>query len=108
MSRCYLKSKDNKTVVVGIDPGLECWFAQVYLEASLFINEEYEEEIGEDEIILEYPVCSRNKLLEVIEKYTDTEDPYTKQAIHYIILDYDPGLIDPNKYKEEKKDDATS
>ena len=84
MSRCYLKSKDEKTVVVGID--FDMWFIQVYTEHPIPL---------EDEIHFEAD-CGRNQLLEYMEQYTVMkEDPYTAEVLHYVVLDFDPGLINP-------------
>ncbi len=85
MSRCYLKSKDNKTVVVGIDRQIT-WFIQVYTEHPNPL---------EDEIHLMVD-CGRNQLLEYMEQYTVMkEDPYTAEVLYYVVLDFDPGLINP-------------
>lgn len=90
MSRCSLKSKDEKTVIVGIDHmgvnGGPTWFIQVYTQHPSPL---------EDEIHF-MADCGRNQLLDYMEQYTVMkEDEYTAEVLHYVVLDFDPGLINP-------------
>lgn len=105
MSRCWLKSKDEKTVVVGIQN--ECWFIQVFQQDPLTCEDKFDLDIN----------CSRANLISYIDEYADTEDLYVKEVMAYINLDLDPGGIEQRviktielmkeaiiKEKEEKKD----
>ena len=82
MSRCFLKSKDEKTIAIGIED--ECWFIQVFKENPVTREDEFDLDVD----------CSKVELLSHIGKYADMEDPYVVKVIECIMLDIDPNQID--------------
>ena len=91
MSRINLvprKGTIAKEVAIGIDPYTGTWFAQVFGEP---IN-------NEDNLIEEEDVCGRGKLLSIITRWCDKEDPYTEAVYDHIVLDLDPGEVEKEKY----------
>lgn len=84
MSRCVLKRKDDRSdiqsIAVGIERGL--WFIQVFGPDTP----------DGDETLFEDYEGSRWKVMEIIDKYADIEDPYTKRVREQVIMDLDPTL----------------
>ena len=85
MSRVILESTDPtiESVVVGIDPPLGCWFAQVYNAAPT--SEENELRIWKD-------IASQSEVIEVIKKYADLKCPRTQKVLEYVVMDLDPQI----------------
>ena len=85
MSRIVLEGNSDEVseVVVGWDPPLSCWFAQVYgPEPS--DDEEWEP------FIWEFPITGK-ELLRIIDKYASSEDPKFEQVKASISAGVDPG-----------------
>jgi hypothetical protein len=85
MSRVSLKGKSDAIheVVVGIDPPLKAYFAQVY-------GPEPSDPCADWEPLVWFSVATRTQVLETMKQYADMNDPLAKRAYDYIVLDLDP------------------